>query len=30
MYGAQVLQVVFFGENKDDGVVTIAAARMNL
>lgn len=26
----QVLQVVFFGENKDHRVVAVAAARMNL
>lgn len=30
MYRAQVLQVVFFGENKDNCVVTITAAWMNL
>lgn len=30
MYRPQVLQVVFFGENKDHSVVTITAAWMNL
>lgn len=30
MYRPQVLQIVFFGENKDHCVVTITAARMNL
>lgn len=30
MYRTQVLQVVFFGENKDHGVMAIATAWMNL